>query len=44
MRNLAARFHALAEQQKATVPLMIGHRLMGNSLLCTGDIGEGRSH
>ena len=29
VRNLAAQFLALAEKQGATVPLMIGHRLMG---------------
>ena len=32
-RDLAAQFLALAEKQEATVPLMIGHRLMGASLL-----------
>ena len=31
MRELAAQFLALAEKQAATVPLMIGHRLMGIS-------------
>ena len=44
MRNLAAQFLALAEKQGATVPLMIGHRLMGTSLVQTGDIAEGRTH
>jgi class 3 adenylate cyclase/tetratricopeptide (TPR) repeat protein len=44
MRNLAAQFLALAEKQRATVPLMIGHRLMGTSLQCTGDIAEARGH
>ncbi len=44
MRELAAQFLALAEKQGATVPLMIGHRLMGMSLLNTGDIAEGRAH
>ena len=44
MRELAAQFLALAEKQGATVPLMIGHRLMGMSLLLTGDIAEGRAH
>ena len=44
MRELAAQFLALAEKQGATVPLMIGHRLMGTSLLWTGDIAEGRAH
>ena len=44
MRELAAQFLALAEKQRATVPLMIGHRLMGTSLMCTGDISQGRAH
>ena len=44
MRELAAQFLALAEKQGATVPLMIGHRLMGISLLATGDIAQGRAH
>ena len=44
VRELAAQFLALAEKQGATVPLMIGHRLMGTSLMCTGDIAEGRAH
>ncbi len=44
MRNLAAQFLALAEKQGATVPRMIGHRLMGTSLTYTGDIAEGRAH
>jgi len=44
MRDLAAQFMALAEKQRAIVPLMIGHRLMGTSLLFTGDIAEGRTH
>jgi predicted ATPase len=43
-RDLAAQFLALAEKQRATVPLMVGHRLMGVSLLITGDIAEGRGH
>ena len=43
-RELAAQFMALAEKQGATLPLMIGHRLMGTSLLLTGDIVEGRAH
>ncbi len=43
-RDLAAQFLALAEKQRATVPLMIGHRIMGISLLLTGDIAEGRGH
>ena len=43
-RDLAAQFLALAEKQRATVPLMVGHHLMGVSLLVTGDIAEGRGH
>jgi hypothetical protein len=42
--ELAAQFLALAERQGATVPLMIGHRLMGSSLTFTGNISEGRAH
>jgi predicted ATPase len=42
--DLAAEFLALAEKQGATVPLMVGHRLMGISLMATGDIAEGRGH
>jgi hypothetical protein len=44
MRELAAQFLALAEKQGATVPLMVGHRLMGTSLMTTGDFAEGRAH
>jgi predicted ATPase len=42
--DLAAQFLALAEQQRAKVPRMIGHLLMGASLTYTGDIAEGRVH
>jgi class 3 adenylate cyclase/predicted ATPase len=44
MRKLAPQFLALAEKQGATIPLTIGHRLMGSSLMLTGDIAEGRAH
>ena len=44
VRELAAQFLALAEKQGATVPLMVGHRVMGISLADTGDIAEGRAH
>jgi class 3 adenylate cyclase/predicted ATPase len=44
IRELASRFLALAEKQRATPPLMVGHRLMGVSLLFTGDIAEARPH
>ena len=42
MCNLAAQFLALADKQGATVPLVIGHRIMGVSLLLTGNIAHGR--
>ena len=44
MCNLAAQFMALAEKQGATVPLMVAHRVMGISLMSTGDIQKGRAH
>jgi hypothetical protein len=44
MRELAVQFLALAKKQTATGPLMMGHRLMGLSLLHTGDVVEGRAH
>ena len=44
VRALAAQFMALAEKQGATGPLMDGHRMMGISLLFTGDIAQGREH
>ncbi len=44
MRELAVQFLALAEKQSATGPLMLGHRLMGLSLLHTGNIADGRAH
>jgi class 3 adenylate cyclase/predicted ATPase len=42
--TLASQFLALAETQKATIPLVIGHRIMGTSLLFTGDIANSRAH
>ena len=44
IRDLAAQFLALAEKQGTTAPLMIGHRLMGASLVHTGEIAQGRVH
>jgi len=44
LRELAAQFLALAEKQTATAPLMVGHRVVGASLLFTGDIAQGRVH
>jgi class 3 adenylate cyclase/predicted ATPase len=44
VRDLAAQFLALAKRQATTVSLMQGYRLMGISLICTGDIAEGQAH
>ena len=44
VRDLAAQYLALAESRGTKVLLMIGHRLVGTSLLYTGDIAEGRAH
>jgi class 3 adenylate cyclase len=40
MRELAAQFVTLAGRQQTTAPRMIGHRLMGLTLLVTGDLAE----
>jgi class 3 adenylate cyclase/predicted ATPase len=44
LRELATQFLALAERQGATIPLMIGHRLMGLSCLDAGEFVEGLAH
>jgi hypothetical protein len=44
MRELAAQFLSLAQKQGETVPLMIGHRLMGMSLVHTSATAEGLAH
>jgi hypothetical protein len=44
MRALAAQFLALAEERRATIPVMIGHRITAVALLQTGDIVGGRAH
>jgi predicted ATPase len=43
-RTLAAQFLALAEKRGTTAALLVAHRLVGMSLLLTGDIAEGRAH
>jgi len=43
-RGLAAHFLALAEKESESGPRMMGHRLMGLSLLHTGDVLEARAH
>ena len=35
---------ALAERQGTTIPLMVGHRLVGMSAMHTGDIDGSRQH
>src|SRR5205807_680286 len=44
VRELATQFLALAQKQADSAPVMIGHRLMGQSLLYTGDVSRGRAH
>jgi class 3 adenylate cyclase/predicted ATPase len=41
---LAPQFLTLAERHRATAPVMVGHRIMGTSLLFAGDIAESRAH
>ena len=43
-RGLAAQFLAIAEKQGMPVPLMIGHRMMGVTLLFRGDLLDSRAH
>jgi predicted ATPase len=43
-RNFASQILSLAERQKSPVPLMIGHRVMGATLLSTGEFVESLSH
>jgi predicted ATPase len=44
MRELAAQFLVLAEKQGSVVPVVVAHRIMAVSLLCTGDILQARLH
>ena len=44
MRELAAQFLVLAEKQVATVPVIVGHQIIGISLMSMGDIAEARAH
>jgi len=44
VRELADQFLALAEVEQATVPLMVGHRIMGYSRTLTGDFAQARAH
>ena len=42
--DLASHFLALAEKQGTTVPLMVGHRIMGATLVHTGHFAESKTH
>jgi tetratricopeptide (TPR) repeat protein len=44
MRNLAAQFLALAKTQAAAAPLMVGHILVGLSLMLGGAAAQSRVH
>jgi predicted ATPase len=44
LRHLAVDFLVTAEKLEALVPRMLGHRMMGISLLLTGDTVDGRVH
>jgi len=44
VRELAAQFLTLAKRQRAPVPLVVGHRLMGVSLMFNGNPVESRGH
>jgi len=44
MRALAAQILMLGEKQGKTFPLMVGHRVVGTSLIFTGDLAQGRAH
>jgi predicted ATPase len=42
--EFAAQFLALAEQQRTTAPLMLGHRLIGMALVFKGEFAQARVH
>ena len=44
VRECAAQLLVLAEKQGGRVPLMLGHRAMGVTLVLTGNFAEGRVH
>ena len=43
-RDLAAQFLALAKKDGTAAPLIVGHRMAGMSLSCTGELSRARSH
>jgi class 3 adenylate cyclase/predicted ATPase len=44
VRELAAQFLELAKRSGATVPLLFGNRMMGHTLLISGDFPEAQLH
>ena len=44
IRKLAVQFLARAEKRDATAPRLTAHRLIGISLMCGGDIVQGKAH
>jgi predicted ATPase len=43
-RDLAAHFLALAERQGSTAAVLVGHRIMGQSLAFAGEFARARTH
>jgi class 3 adenylate cyclase/predicted ATPase len=43
-RNLAAQFLALAKKDGTAAPLVVGYRIMGNALSCTGELVPAREN
>ena len=44
MRETTAQFLTHAEKQSASFPLVMGYRLAGIAMLCTGDMVQGRAY
>jgi class 3 adenylate cyclase/tetratricopeptide (TPR) repeat protein len=44
MKALASQFMTLAARQGNTIPMMVGHRLVGMTAMHTGDIAGSRQH
>ena len=42
--ELATQFLSLAEEQRASGPTVVGHQILGISVLCAGDIRKARQH
>src|SRR5947208_291851 len=44
LRELAEEFITRAEKERATAPMMVGHRLVGHALLLTGEVAATEAH